>query len=59
MNYSKLVDIYSCFITAAVLIFSVILGLEFNPILVVFVVVPLVMLFLNPLHKTLKRLFRL
>jgi len=52
MNYSKLVDIYSCFITAAVLIFSVIFGLEFNPILVVFVVVPLVMLFLDPLHKT-------
>ena len=59
MNYSRLVDIYSCFITAAVLIFSVIFGLELNSILVVFVVVPLVMLFLDPLHKTFKHLFRL
>ena len=57
MKESDLITFYTSIITAAVLLVSLILGLEPNPLITILIVAGGVIAFLRPIHRTFERLF--
>lgn len=57
MKESHLITFYTGIIAAAVLLMSLVLGLEPNPLITMFIVAGGVIAFLRPIHRTFKILF--
>lgn len=55
MKESDLITFYTGIITAAVLLMSLVLGLEPNPLITMFIVAGGVVVLLRPIHRTFKK----
>lgn len=55
MKESDLITFYTGIITAAVLLMSLVLGLEPNPLITMFIVAGGVIVFLRPIHRAFKK----